>query len=62
MEAIWVATEIRAGGAYARSALPIHVFDNEAVTFEVECVADSRNPLQAGEHEPGQGFEAAVTR
>jgi hypothetical protein len=32
MEAIWVATEIRAGGVYARSALPIHVFDNEAVT------------------------------
>jgi AhpD family alkylhydroperoxidase len=31
MEAIWVATEIRAGGAYAHSALAIDVFDEEAV-------------------------------
>jgi AhpD family alkylhydroperoxidase len=27
MEAIWVATEIKAGGAYAHSALAIDVFD-----------------------------------
>jgi AhpD family alkylhydroperoxidase len=30
MEAIWVATEIRAGGAYAHSALAIDVFEEEA--------------------------------
>ena len=29
MEAIWVATEIRAGGAYAHSALAIDVFEEE---------------------------------
>ena len=29
MEAIWVATEIRAGGVYAHSALAIDVFDEE---------------------------------
>jgi AhpD family alkylhydroperoxidase len=29
MEAIWVAAEMRAGGAYAHSALAIDVFDEE---------------------------------
>ena len=30
MEAIWVAAEMRAGGAYAHSALAIDVFEEEA--------------------------------
>ncbi len=29
MEAIWVATEMRAGGAYAHSTLAIAVFEDE---------------------------------
>ena len=29
METIWVATEIRAGGAYAYSALATDVFDDD---------------------------------
>jgi len=30
MEAIWVASEMRAGGAYAHSILALHAMDNEA--------------------------------
>lgn len=31
MEAIWVASEMRAGGAYAHSTLALHTIDDEAV-------------------------------
>lgn len=34
MEAIWVAAEMRAGGAYAHAALAIDVFDAEVPPFE----------------------------
>ena len=34
MEAIWVATEMRAGGAYAHSALAIAAFDEELAKQE----------------------------
>jgi hypothetical protein len=47
MEAIWVATEIKAGGAYAHSALAIDVFDDEAAR-EQQSGAGS-----AGQNIPG---------
>ena len=41
MEAIWVATEMRAGGAYAHSVIALDVIDGAAHAHESDEVANS---------------------
>src|SRR5581483_11420051 len=42
-------------------AVSVHFFHSIASCFELALVPDAGNPLEPGEHEPGQSLKAAAT-